>query len=69
MSSKSDFIDWKSHPMTKAVFAALKEREDSVKETLAQTAGENSSMDRYYVGYIAALRDVYLVDSDDVKET
>lgn len=69
MSLKQDFLDWKSHPVTKRVFEGLKEQEALLQEQLVQAAGIDSSEDRYRVGYIAALRDVYLIRLEDEGDT
>ena len=69
MSLKQDFLDWKSHPVTKRVFEGLKEQEALMQEQLVQSAGIDSSEDRYRVGYIAALRDVYLIRLEDEGDT
>jgi len=69
MSLKQDFLDWKSHPVTKRVFEGLKEQEALLQEQLVQSAGIDSSEDRYRVGYIAALRDVYLIRLEDEGDT
>ncbi len=69
MSLKQDFLDWKSHPVTKRVFEGLKEQEALLLEQLAQSAGIDSSEDRYRAGYIAALRDVYLIRLEDEGDT
>jgi len=65
MSSKADFMDWKSHPITKQVFEGLREQEHTVMETLAVSAGTDSLQDRFHAGYIAALRDLYLIRLED----
>jgi len=64
----NDLRDWKQHPVTQAVFKALNEREQAVKETLATSAGQDSKQDLELVGYIKALRDVYLIDAEDVGD-
>lgn len=69
MSLTSEFVDWKSHPMTKRVFDGLRERENEIKERLALSAGKEPDEDRFRVGYIAALRDVYLMDVESVEGT
>ena len=61
----SDFTDWKAHPITKRVFEGLKEQEQAMTEALVTSAGEDSASDRFKVGYIAALRDVYLIRLED----
>ncbi len=66
--SKSEFTDWKSQPITQKVFKALKEREELVKDILASSAGEDSRVDRFHVGYIAALKDFYLMDFSEDAE-
>lgn len=66
----SDFSDWKLHPITKRVFAGLQEQEGLLTEQLVVSAGVDSAEDRFKAGYIAALRDVYLIrleDEGDVK--
>lgn len=65
MSLKAEFADWKSHPITKRVFEGLREQENLMKEMLAESAGIDSLEDRYRAGYIAALRDVFLVRLED----
>lgn len=65
MSLKAEFVDWKSHPITKRVFDGLREQENLMKEMLVESAGIDPSEDRYRAGYIAALRDVYLVRLED----
>jgi hypothetical protein len=65
----SDFTDWKQHPITKQVFAGLKEQEGLMMDSLATSAGVDSSEDRFKVGYISALRDVYLIRLEDGGDT
>ncbi len=62
MITRSEFTEWKSHPVTKQVFQQLMANENEIKERLVLTAGEMPSMDRFLSGYIAALRDFYLID-------
>lgn len=69
MSSKQDFLDWKQHPITKATFAALRQREDDIKDALADSAGLNPLEDSFRRGYIAAIRDVYLTDLEVKEDT
>lgn len=68
MITSKDFIDWKSHPVTKQVFQNLQERADAVKEILADSAGLDSGQDRFHSGYIAAVKDILLVQFDDIGE-
>lgn len=69
MSLKQDFFDWKQHPVTKKVFGGLQEQEATIVETLAVGAGLDPLQDRFYAGYIAALRDVYQVRLEDEEDT
>lgn len=69
MSLKQDFLDWKQHPITKAVFAELKQREDDLKDALAVSAGLDPKEDSYRRGYIAAVRDFYLTTLEDKENT
>ena len=69
MSIKSEFLDWKQHPITKRVFAGLQEQEASMAEQLVSSAGVDSLEDRFKSGYIAALRDVYLIRLEDGEDT
>lgn len=63
--TREEFADWKRHPVTKQVFEGLREREAQKAEGLIQSAGVDPSQDRYISGYIAGLRDVYLIDAED----
>lgn len=63
--TKQDFVAWKNNPVTKQVFAGLREREQDKAEDLIQAAGLDPLQDRYLSGYIAALRDFYLIEAED----
>jgi len=65
MSTASEFADWKKHPVTARVFAGLREREASVVERLAISAGVDPAEDRYLSGYVSALRDMYQISVED----
>lgn len=68
MSTKSDFLEWKSHPMTKKVFEALQAQEAEIKDRVALEAGLDPLQDRFHAGYMAAYRDFYLIDFTEVSE-
>lgn len=68
MSNLAEFADWKQHPITKRVFEALRQKEIIIMDKLAGSAGEHPPTDRYLVGYIAAVRDFYLIDVEDAKD-
>ena len=57
MSSKADFIDWKSNPITKEVFSSLHERIRQLQEELGGSAGLDVRQDAMKVGAIQACRD------------
>jgi len=57
MISKADFIDWKSNPVTKEVFASLYERIRNLQEHLGESAGLDARQDAMKVGAIQACRD------------
>lgn len=65
--NKSDFIDWKSNPVTKLVFKELRSNIEGLKEELASTAGLDSRVDGIKVGAIQAFQDV--IDSDYFEVT
>lgn len=57
-----DFIDWKSNPVTKAVFEDYRARIESHKDILSTIAGKDPITDRFHAGYIQAFRDALDVD-------
>ena len=69
MNIKSEFLDWKQNPITKRVFAGLQEQEGIMAEQLVSSAGIDCLEDRFKSGYIAALRDVYLIRLEDEEDT
>jgi hypothetical protein len=64
--TSKDFVDWKSNPVTKAVFAHYKERIEAHTEILSYQAGENPAQDRFHAGYIQAFRDALNVELGEV---
>lgn len=66
--SRSDFDVWMSDPVTKAFKTAMAESISQVKETLAFSAGINSTEDSFHRGYIAAMRDSLDFRVDDLEE-
>lgn len=65
--NRSDFIDWKSSPMTKAMFNTLQFNIDSLQYGLGQSAGSDPRADAIKVGAIKAYQDV--IDADWFEET
>lgn len=58
MISKSDYINWKSDPVTRAFFEATRERVEEAKEMLAVSAGIDPTLDNFYRGFIKAYREI-----------
>ena len=56
--TRKDFVDWKSSPITKALFKALNDNIEGLKEELASSAGVDARTDAIKVGAIQAFRDV-----------
>ena len=66
--SQSDYIEWRSNPVTKAFYAAIVDYIEQVKENLSVTAGFDSNEDNFKRGTIAAMRDVIQFRIDDLQE-
>lgn len=62
-----DFVDWKSNPTTKAVFAEMDNMIQGVAGELADTAGNDSLLDRFRVGYIQAIRDILAISASEME--
>jgi len=65
--SESDFLNWKSDPVTQAFFQACEERVEDAKEMLATSAGMDSVNDSVYRGFILAYREMqeFRIDDND----
>lgn len=63
-----DFVDWKSNPVTKAVFAHYKQRITDVGTELTFEAGQDPHRDRFKVGYLQALRDALDVNFGEAED-
>ena len=66
---RTDFVDWKRHPVTQVVFNQLSQRVLDLQEMLSQSAGENPLQDSKFVGAIQAYRDMLLIDFEGNEET
>lgn len=58
MITVSDFLNWKSDPVTKAFFQAAQERVEECKDVLSTSAGNDTLHDRFLVGMIHAYREL-----------
>lgn len=63
----SDFLDWKSNPVTKAFIEACNERVEDAKNTLAISAGIDSAQDNLLRGFILAYREMQEFRIDDLE--
>lgn len=54
--TKSDFISWRSNPITEEFLEVTIEEMDSIIAALVESAGNDSSVDRYRCGIIQGLR-------------
>lgn len=60
--NQTDFIDWKRHPVTQAVFRQLYLRIQDLQEILSEQAGADPVKDREYVGAIKAYKDMLFIE-------
>jgi len=63
--NRSDFTDWKRHPVTQVVFSQLNQRIFDLQEILSDQAGANPVQDREYVGAIKAYKDMVNIEYDE----
>ena len=63
--NKSDFYDWKRHPVTQVIFSQLNQRILDLQEILGETAGRNPAQDIEYVGAIKAYRDMVNIEYEE----
>ena len=63
----SDFIEWKSNPVTRAFFEACNERIEDAKDNLSISAGIDSTQDNLIRGIIYAYREMQEFRIDDLE--
>lgn len=63
--TKTEFIDWKQHPVTQNVFSQLTARVQNIQEILGQSAGTNPAQDREFVGAVKAYNDILNMDFEE----
>lgn len=63
--NRKDFIDWKAGPITKAVFAQIRNNIRGLQEELGESAGIDPRADAIKVGAIRAYNDVLELDFDE----
>ena len=67
--TKTDFQDWKRHPVTLEMFSILSRRIQEIYEILGEQAGLNPLRDRELVGAVLAYKDIINVEPEDTEET
>lgn len=67
--NKSDFIDWKRHPVTQVVFSQLNQRIEDLRAMLGDSAGVNPVQDSQFVGAIQAYKDIVNIEYEGDEET
>lgn len=67
--NKSDFIDWKRHPVTQVVFSQLNQRIEDLRAMLGDSAGVNPVQDSQFVGAIQAYKDIVNIEYEGNEET
>jgi|TARA_R110000868_G_scaffold57343_1_gene177191 hypothetical protein len=67
--NKSDFIDWKRHPVTQVIFSQLNQRIDDLQAMLGDSAGVNPVQDSQFVGAIKAYKDMVNIEYEGEEET
>lgn len=63
----SDFLDWKSNPVTKAFIFACNERVEDAKNQLARSAGFDPAQDSFLRGFIHAYQEMQDFRVDDFE--
>lgn len=66
MTTKQDFLDWKKHPVTEAVFNQIQQLLQIGVDELINTAGIDSGADRERRGKIAGLSAVLDVQFGEI---
>lgn len=56
--SRDEWKDWKVNKVTKLFYAACQERVEEAKDTLSNTAGQDTLLDNFYRGFIYAYREM-----------
>jgi hypothetical protein len=67
--TKSEFIDWKKHPVTKEVMSILKDRVEQLQFELGQSAGQDPLNDRFKCGAVAAYYDMIQIEVDTKEDS
>ena len=63
--TKSEYVDWKGHPVTLEVFRQIQRRINDLQEMLGESAGADPRQDAVFVGAIKAYKDLVTIDFYD----
>jgi hypothetical protein len=66
--TKSEFVDWKGHPVTQEIFRQLQRRIVDLQDMLGESAGVDPRQDAVYVGAIKAYKDLITIEHYDEDE-
>ena len=66
--TKSDFVEWKSNPTTKAFFDSVQERIYNLQVELGFSAGADPVQDAKRSGAVQALNDMLNIDFDEESQ-
>jgi len=58
MITKEEWVEWKTHPVTRGFFQACEERREDTKELLIAQAGLDPDSDNFYRGFAAAYKEM-----------
>ena len=64
--TRSEFMDWKHSPVTKAIYEDLNTRILALQAELGQTAGADPLQDRFVVGMIRAYKNLWDIEWEEV---
>lgn len=67
MISKSEFVEWKHHPVTQIILEEIAKLIEEGKEELASSAGYDSGADRERVGKLSGLRALLEIEFSELE--
>ena len=63
--TKEEFVDWKTHPVTKEVFGTMRDRINELLEYLIEAAGSPKASE--YSGAIKAYREILEINYEETQ--
>ena len=67
MITKDDFLDWKKHPVTQALYGGMVNRINEAALELAGSAGIDPLDDRFKCGIVRAYQEVLTLEFDELE--